>query len=86
MGLIYSKCYFKALRILSIHIRFKVDFNQMTLEFKNRSINRLEDLKSIYKHGEMNKNFGRKLAFLRFMEELQLTEREWGEMFTMIYN
>lgn len=84
MGAIHSKLYLNLLRFLAVRLRFQVNFDQLKLKFESCSKNRVKDLKELYKYGQIRNNLGRRLAFVRFVEELRLTEREWEEMYSLL--
>jgi len=84
IGAIQSRLYFRVLRFLCARIDFGLQFKQLTIEFKNNSKHRIRDLKEIYDCAEMNAHMGRTLAFFRFLEELELTEKEWNEIYDFI--
>ena len=84
MGAIHTKFYFNLLRFIATRIRLEANFEQLKLKFQSTSKNRVNDLKQIYHYGHMKSNIGRMLAFVRFVEELRLTEGEWDELYSYL--
>jgi len=85
MGSLYSRLYYRCLVIIASQLSFPdIIWVNIVSRFQSVSNRRIDDLKQIYIEGKMNANVGRLLTFLRLAKELELTEREWNELFQFL--
>ena len=78
--------YYRSLVLIANRLTFPVMWGELISRFQTLSLRRVHDLKQIYSEGEMSANMGRLLVFLRFVNELKLTNREWEELFQFLVN
>ena len=84
MGLSQSRVYFHCLKLIASQLICPLEFDKMVSEFQCGSHDRVNELKLIFVDGKLNANIGRLLTFLRFLQELKLTEEEWEEMYQFL--
>lgn len=82
-----KRVYFNILRTLALTIHFNINWSNMVREFKKNvaTNNKIKTLKLIFAEANTKSNMGRLLACIRFAEKLQLTEREWEQLFQYLF-
>ena len=90
MGSFYSilnRVYFDILRTIARNIHFNINWSTMVREFEHNVVpnKKVKTLILIFAEVNTKYNLGRLLACLRYAEELQLTEREWEQLFRYLF-
>lgn len=73
--------YFRSLRYLARRMNFEIEWEKEIEKFHQIHGTRLNNLKLVFNQVGTENNITRLLAFVRFAEELKLSEEEWAELY-----
>lgn len=65
-------------------MKFEIDWKKEVTKFQQSIGNRVMNLKLVFEQVETDANMWRFFAFIRFAEELKLTEEEWAELYLFL--
>ena len=86
MGITLSVCKFRALRFIARQLNYDIDWDVEVKKFTSCLVpgTRVFNLKFVFEQVQTNHSTDRLLAFIRFADELKLSEEEWDELYIFL--